>query len=177
MMRRSRLGLVGFALGLALLWLLFVPLFGDRGFGADLRPPVALFAVLLLLGFLGQMRWPFPAWLRWTLALLLLLLALLQFVGGAVEQILDRGLDLYFDLARVPDLVALYLDADRAHGIAVLVAGVLGAALLLWLTLRALAAIEQPMARPAIAVGALGIGILGLALAALPFGHSIDAAA
>lgn len=175
-MRRARIGIVGFALGLALIWLLFVPLYGDGGFAANPRPPVALFAVLVLLGFLGQMRRRFPAWARWTLAIVLLLLALLQVVAAAVAQILDRALDLYFDLARVPDLLALYLDADRARGVAVLFGGVLAAALLLWLTARALKAIERPMARPAIAVGSLGVGIVGLALTALPFGHPINAA-
>jgi hypothetical protein len=171
-MRRPRIGIVGFALGLALIWLLFVPLYGDRGFAIDVRPPAALFAMLILLGFLGQMRWRFPAWLRWALAVGLLILALLQFVAAAVAQILDRALDLYFDLARVPDLVALYVDAGRGRAIVVLVAAVLGLALLMWLTGRALAAIERPMARPAIAVG-----IVGLALTALPFGHPINAAA
>ena len=176
-MRRARTGFVGFALGLALIWLLFVPLFADRGIGADLRPPVALFAVLALLGFLGQMRWPVPSPMRWALAALLFLLGLLQFAGGAVDRVLDRAVDLYFDLARAPDLLALYLDADRLRGVAVLFAGVLGAALLLWLTARALAAIERPMMRPAIAVGSMGVGVLGLALTALPIGHPVNAAA
>ncbi|HEY3919370.1 MAG TPA: sulfatase-like hydrolase/transferase [Stellaceae bacterium] len=176
-MRRSRTGLYGLALGLALIWALFVPLFGDHGFGLDLRPPVALFGVLVLFGFLGQMRWTLPAWLRWTLAVLIALLALLQFAAAGVEQILDRGLDLYFDLARVPDLVALYLNAAGARGVIVLVAAALGIVLLLWLTSRALVAIERAMARPAPAVGALVVGVLGLALTAMPFAPPINAAA
>jgi Sulfatase len=175
--RRSRSGLVGFALGLALIWAVFVPLYGDRGFGIDLRPPVVLFAVLLLLGFLGQMRWRLAPWLRWSLAVATALLAILQFAAGAVAQILDRALDLYFDLARLPDLLALYLGAAGVRGVILLVAMAMGFVLLLWLTVRALAAIEHAMARPATAVGSCSIGLIGLALAAMPFVHPVNAQA
>ena len=98
MNRRARAGLVGFFLGDLFLWALFVPAYGDRGLTIDARPPVVLFAVLLLLGFVGQMRWTLRSWLRGLLAIVVLLLALLQVVSAAVVRILDRSLDLYFDI-------------------------------------------------------------------------------
>ena len=177
MKRRTRSGLVGLALGLALIWLLFVPVLGDRGFGVDVHPPVALFVVLVLLGLLGQMRWPLAAWLRWPLAGLIVVLALLQLAAGAVGENLDRALDLYFDAARLPDLIALYLKTAGGRGAAVMLGAVLGLAFVSWLTGRALVAIEQAVARPATSAGALAVGLLGLALTALPFGHPINAAA
>ena len=177
MTRRSRGTIVGFALGLVLIWALYVPLYGDRGFGLDWRPPILLFVVMALLAFAAQMRWSLPRSLRWAIAALLLVLALLQVASGAVAQILDRELDLYFDLARVPDLLALYVQAAGWRGALVLAVSALGLALLLWLAVRALGAIERAMARPAIAVGSFGIAVLGLALIAWPFGRPIDAAA
>src|SRR5215475_14037718 len=97
MSRRARAGLAGCFLGCALIWALFLPLYSERGFGIDPRPPVVLLLVLLLFGFVGQMRWTLGPWLRWPMALAILLMALLQLASGAVEHILDRSLDLYFD--------------------------------------------------------------------------------
>lgn len=177
MNRRARAGLLGFFLGVALIWALFLPLYSERGLGIDPRPPVVLLTVLLLLGFTGQMRWTLRPWLRWLLAIAIALLALLQLVSAGVEHILDRSLDLYFDFRHVPNLLALYVDAAGWRGILVVIASVLGAALLLWLTERALAAIERAMARPLTAVASLGAGLIGLLLIALPFVQPIDTAA
>ncbi|HEY3919985.1 MAG TPA: sulfatase-like hydrolase/transferase [Stellaceae bacterium] len=176
-MRRARAGFLGLALGAALIWAMFVPIFGDRGIGADPRPPAVLLGVLLLLALIAQLRWSMPSWLRWVAALAIVLLALLQLAAGAVTQILDRALDLYFDLARVPDLLALYRQAAGWRGVLVLVAAALGLALLLWLTERALAAIERAMARPATALVSLGVAALTLGLLAFPAGRVIDTAA
>ena len=177
MSRRRRAGLLGLFLGGALIWALFVPLYTERGFSIDLRPPVVLLLVLLLLGFVGQMRWTLRSWMRWALALAIMLAALLQLASMAVEHILDRSLDLYFDFRHVPNLLALYLDAAGWRGaLGVTVAG-LGAALLLWLSARALAAIERAMARPMTAGASLIVGLIGLLLVALPFAQPIDTVA
>jgi len=177
MNRRARAGLLGFFLGGALIWALFLPLYSEHGLGIDPRPPVVLLGVLLLLGFTGQMRWTLRPWLRWLLTVVIVLLALLQLVSAGVEQILDRSLDLYFDFRHVPNLLALYVDAAGWRGILVVIAAALGLMLLLWLTERALAAIERAMARPLTAVASLGAGLIGLALIALPFVQPIDTAA
>jgi hypothetical protein len=177
MNRRARAGLLGLFFGGAFIWVLFLPLYGDRGLTVDARPPVALLAVLLLLGFVGQMRWTLRPWLRWALAIAIVLLALLQFVSAAVEQILDRSLDLYFDFRHAPNLLGLYLDAAGWRGMLAIIAGGLAAVLLLWLTARALAAIDRAMARPMRAMAALVVGLIGLLLVALPIAHPIDSAA
>jgi hypothetical protein len=177
MSRRARTGLAGFLLGAALIWALFLPLYSERGLSIDPRPPVVLLLVLLVLGFVGQLRWTLRPWLRWGLAVAIVLLALLQLVSAAVAQILDRALDLYFDFYHVPNLLALYLDAAGWRGGLVLAAAALGVVLLLWLSERALAAIERAMARPLTAVASLAIGFAGLSLIALPFAQPIDSAA
>jgi len=169
MSRRSRPGLPGFFLGGALIWALFLPLYSERGFTIDPRPPVVLLLVLLLLGFIAQMRWALRPVLHWLLAVAILLLALLQLASAAVEHILDRSLDLYFDFRHVPNLLALYLDAAGWRGALVLTAAALVAMLLLWLSVRALIAIERAMARPMTAGASLGAGLIGLLLIALPF--------
>jgi hypothetical protein len=177
MNRRARAGLFGFFLGSALIWALFLPLYSERGLAVDPRPPVVLLLVWLLLGFIAQMRWTLRPWLRWLLAGAVVLLALLQLVAAGVEQILDRPLDLYFDFRHVPNLLALYVDAAGWRGILVLIAAALGMVLLLWLTERALAAMQRAMARPVTAVAALGAGLIGIVLIALPFARPIDTAA
>ena len=177
MSRRTRPGLSGLILGAALIWALFLPLYSERGFGIDPRPPIVLLLVLLLLGFVGQMRWALRPWVHWLLGPAIVLTALLQLASAAVEHILDRSLDLYFDFRHVPHLLALYLDAAGWRGTLVLTAGAFGAVLLLWLTTRALVAIERAMARPTTALGSLGAALIGLLLIALPFARPIDAAA
>lgn len=176
-MRRTRAGWLGFALGVALIWALFVPVFGARGIGADPRLPVVLLGALLLLALIAQARWRLPAWLRWVAATAIVVLALLQFVAGAVAQILDRALDLYFDLARVPDLLALYVDTAGWRGIAVLAAAAVGLAALLALTARVLALMERPLARPGPALAAIAVAVLGFAALAIPGERVVNPAA
>jgi hypothetical protein len=177
MNRRARAGLVGFFLGGLSLWALFLPLYGDHGLTIDARPPVALFAALLLLGSIGQMRWSLRPWLRWLLAVVVVLLALLQLVAAAVQAILDRSLDLYFDFGHVQSLLGLYLDAAGWRGVLVVIGSALGVVLVLWLTVRALAAIDRAMARPMTAMASLVVGLVGLLVAAVPIGQPIDNAA
>ena len=177
MNHRSRAGLLGFFLGLALIWALFLPVYSERGFGIDPRPPIVLLLVLLLLGFVAQMRWSLRPWVHWLFGLVILLLALLQLASAAVEHILDRALDLYFDFRHVPNLLALYVDAAGWRGVLVLSTAGLGAVLLLWLTARSLAALERGMARPMTAGGSLFVGTVGLAMIASPFAQPIDNAA
>lgn len=171
MIRSRRPYRVGLSVGLALLWLLFLPRASERGLMLDPRPPMALLATLALLAFLGLAgRRLFP-WLRWLLAALLVLLATLQYADSAVEQILDRPLDLYFDLRHVPNLIGLYLGAAGWRGIAILVGGSFAALAVLALVARALGAIERAMERPPIAARSLVVAVLGLALIAVPLGQ------
>jgi hypothetical protein len=155
---------------------LFVPVAADRGFGVDLRPPVMLALVLVLVAFVAQMHWVLRPWLRWLSALLLLVLAALQFAATAVTHILDRSLDLYFDLRHVPNLLGLYLGAAGWRGILVLIAAAFGFVLLLWLVTRALATIERAALRPTIAALSFASGFIVLVSIALPV-PAIDTAA
>jgi hypothetical protein len=161
---------VGLILGLALIWALALPSATPHGLNLDPRPPVALFALLGLFAFVGLSGRPIWAWLRWLLALLFVVLTGLQFAAGMVEQILDRPLDLYFDLHHVPDLLGLYLDAAGWRGIVAVIGAALGFVLLIWLVARALAAIERAMTRPQLAMGSLLAALAGLALIAVPLG-------
>ena len=176
-MRRPRADLLGFAFGALLIWALFVPVYGDRGLSVDLRVPVVLLGILLAMAMAAQARWRLPRWLRWIAAITIVLLAALQFVAGAVAQILDRALDLYFDLARVPDLLALYVDAAHWRGVIVLAAAALGLALLVALTARALAAMERALERPGPAFASIALAVLGLAAVTFPGEFLVDPAA
>lgn len=168
MIRSRRPSRAGLVLGVLIIWALALPSAGKHGFTLDLRPPIALFAIVGLFAFFGLAGRPMWSWLRRTIAVLLVILTGIQFAAGAVEQILDRPLDLYFDLGHVPDLIGLYVDAAGWRGIAVVVGAVLAFVLILALVGRALAGIERAMARPHLAMGSLLVSLVGLALVAVP---------
>ncbi len=172
MIRARRPYRVGFLLGLALVWLLFLPSASERGLTLDARPPLALLIVVALLAFLALARRKASRGLRWTLALLLVLLAGLQFADGKVEQILDRRLDLYFDLRHVPNLVGLYLGAAGGRGALLVAAAIAGFLLIVALVVRALDGIDRAMERPDTAARTLLVALVGLVLVAVPVGKS-----
>ncbi len=166
--RRYRAGLV---LGVALIWALFLPRASEHGVALDPRPPLALLLVVVLLAFLALAARRFPRWLRWLLAALLVFLAGLQFAAASVAQILDRPLDLYFDLRHVPNLLGLYLDAAGWRGDAMVAAAILALLVILGLVAWSLAGIERAMKRPDRAAYALLVALVGLALVAVPLGE------
>jgi hypothetical protein len=163
---------VGFLLGLALIWALFLPTASERGLTLDPRPPLALLIVVALLAFLALARRKAARGLRWVLALALILLAGLQFADGKVEQVMDRPLDLYFDLRHVPNLLGLYLGAAGGRGITVVAAAIIGFLLVVALVARALDGIDRAMERPDTAARALLVALVGVVLVAVPVGKS-----
>ncbi len=95
----------------------------------------------------------------------------MQFVAATVSGLLDRPLDLYFDLPQVPSLVGLFTQALgpwRAAGAAAL--AVLGALALVAAIAAAIGACERPLARRGIAIAALGVSAAALAIGILPRG-------
>ncbi len=182
MSRRRRPYRAGLAFGLVLIWALFLSgLRSDHHMFFDWRPPLALIALLLLFGLMGLMRrslWPAA---RWLIAVSLVLLAVLQFADATVERLLDRPLDLYFDLRHVPNLIGLYLDADGAwRGVTVIAGTLIGLAVIVALLWQALISIEFAMQRPQVAISALLAGLLGFVLMAVPpvlGGSLVDAGA
>lgn len=157
-----------FVFGAALIWALFLPSGGVQGFAIDPRPPVLLLAVLGLVGFFALLGRPVGAWLRAILAIALVFLAGLQFVAAKVEQILDRPLDLYFDLRHAPNLYGLYLGASGSRGLLVSAGALAALVLVLALVFTALRGIERAAARPNFAAGMLVGSLAGLALIAVP---------
>jgi len=129
-----------------------------------------LLIVMALLAFLALARRKASRGLRWVLALVLILLAGLQFAEGKVEQVLDRPLDLYFDLRHVPNLLGLYLDAAGWRGGLVIAALIVGFLLVLALVVRALDGIDRAMERPDTAARTLLVALVGLVLVAVPVG-------
>ncbi|HZB92048.1 MAG TPA: hypothetical protein VE397_11435, partial [Stellaceae bacterium] len=137
--------------GAGVLSLLFIPARepAHRGISLDWRPeaePLLIIGVLALLALTGRRL---PRLLRWLVAALICLVALLQWADATVGALLDRQLNLYFDLPHVPGLVGLYWDAAGpwrgALGIAAALLAVLGAVAL---TARVLAAVERALRRP-----------------------------
>jgi hypothetical protein len=162
----------GLALGVAFVWALSLPSAGEHGLTLDPRPPVALFAILAFFAFVALAARRLGPLRRWLIAVLLVLLTGLQFAAGDVEQILDRPLDLYFDLWHVPNLLGLYLDAAGARGVVVVAAAVLGFSVVLALAASALAGIERAMTRPDTAARSLLVALAGFALIAVPLGNA-----
>ena len=121
-----------------------------------------------IVGLAGRQLW---TWVRWLLAGLLLLAAGLQFADAAVERLLDRPLDLYFDLRHVPNLLGLYLNAaGHWHGGEVIAGAVLALLALFALLIQAIGAIERAAERREVASWSVLAGLAGLALLALPQG-------
>jgi hypothetical protein len=170
MIRARRANRAGLVLGVVFLWALSLPSAGAHGLSLDPRPPVLLLAILALLAFIGWSGRRVGASWRWVLAILFVALTGLQFTAGWVAQILDRRLDLYFDLRHVPSLAGLYLDAAGWRGAALLALGCVGLLLVFVLAARALGGIERAMSRPDTAVRTLIVALFGLALIAVPFG-------
>ena len=170
MSRARRPYRLGFTLGIVLVWALFLPSADQRGVAVDPRPPLALLFVVALFAFAALARRRVATGVRWLLAAVILLLAALQFGGGKVEQILDRPLDLYFDLRHVPNLLGLYLGAAGARGYALIAALILAAFLAFWLIERSLYGIGRAMERPDTAAHLLLTALVGLILIAVPIG-------
>ncbi len=148
--------------------LLFVPARDAEGLGGflDWRPEIEPLLLLGLLAALALAGRRLPAALRWSVAGLIFLAALLQAADALVPRILNRPLDLYFDLPHVPQLVALFYDAAGAwRGAAALAAAALAALALIALIAGALGACERMLRPPGHAVLALG-AVLVLAAAA-----------
>ncbi len=154
--------------GIALIWALFLPVASERGFTLDARPPIALLIALGLIAvcaLAGRGLWTA---VRWLLAITLIVLAGLQVVNATVDRMLDRPLDLYFDLRHVPSLLGLYLGAAGWRGM-VVIAGVVVALLFgIWLLASSLKAIERAATRPFFAIASLCVAVIGLVVAAMP---------
>ncbi len=165
--------MIGAALGLLLVWALFVPSIDpwSQRLVIDPRPSVMAVALVALLAVLALTGRRIGRGARVTLAALLLTAALLQFVAATVSGLLDRPLDLYFDLPQVPSLVEIFTQALgpwRAAGAAAL--AVLGALALVAAIAAAIAACEQALARRGATIAALGACAVALAIGILPRG-------
>ncbi len=98
-------------LGALLLCLPFAAAKDEDGVFFDWRPeiePLLLIALVAVLSVIGRRL---PAFMRWFVALLVLVAALVQFAEAMVLAALDRELDLYFDLPHVPKLLSLFYEA------------------------------------------------------------------
>ncbi len=161
-------------LSAAFLSLLFVPAkdTANLRFFLDWRPalaPLLLIAALAVLALSGRRL---PAALRWVVAVLLFAMALWQLADALVLDIFDRELNLYFDLAHVPKLAALFYDAaGPVRGLAGLAALGLGSLALIAAIAYALARVERALAPPRRALACLvALALLLPAAALIPVG-------
>lgn len=171
MSRRRRPYAARLALGLVLFWALFLPGIGagDHHLFLDVRPPLVLLVLLALLGVMGLARRQLLGSVRWLFAALLLILAGLQFADAAVERLLDRPLDAYFDLRHVPNLLGLYLNAAGPGPGSLVVAGAAIALVVIFVLLAyAIASVELAMKRPQVALASILASIAGFALLGVP---------
>ncbi len=151
------------------LFLLFVSAKDEENvlFVGDWRPevePLLLIGAIALLSLAGRQL---AAGVRWLLAGIIFLAALLQFVDAMVLSIFDRALDLYFDLAHVPPLIGLFYDAAGPwRGAAAFLGAVLAGVALVTLIAAALGAVGRALEPRTNAW--LSLGVVMLAIAALP---------
>jgi hypothetical protein len=154
----------------AFLCLLFVPARDDDNLrlALDWRPEIEPLLLIGLLAGLALGGRRLPALLRWLLAVLILLAALLQAADAVVLGVFDRQLDLYFDLPHLPSLLALFAaTAGPWHAIAAATAVLLAAAALVALIARAIAASERALRPPRHAAAVLVLVLLLAAAAPL----------
>ncbi|HUB95841.1 MAG TPA: hypothetical protein VL993_07990 [Stellaceae bacterium] len=169
MKRPLRDGLV-LAAALALLWAPFLPSanpWTGRIF-IDVRPPALLLVLGAGLGALALLGRRLHRVERWGLALLLFAAAGLQLAAALVQTILDRSLDLYFDLGHVPSLIGMFQDSVgpwRAAGTFALV--VCAAVALVVAISWALGAWERALNRRGLAIAALVVTIPALVVGVL----------
>ena len=135
--------------GAVLLCLPFAAARDEDGVFFDWRPelePLLLIGAVAMLSLMGRRL---PAFLRWLVALALVIAAVVQFAAAMVLAALERELDLYFDLAHVPKLLSLFYEAAGPWRGALALAGVsLAVIATVALTAVSLRAIERALAPP-----------------------------
>jgi hypothetical protein len=160
---------LAFVASVLFLFLLFVSAKDEENllFVQEWRPeiePLLLIGVIALLSLAGRQL---AAGVRWLLAGVIFLAALLQFADAMVLSIFDRALDLYFDLPHVPSLIGLFYEAAGPwRGAAAILGSALAAAAVVALIAAALGAIGRALEPRTNAW--LCLGLVLLALAALP---------
>ncbi|HEV2548969.1 MAG TPA: hypothetical protein VGU20_16625 [Stellaceae bacterium] len=146
----------------------------NLGFFLDWRPelePLLLIAFVAVLSLMGRRL---PAFVRWLVALLVFLAALVQFAEAMVWGALDRELDLYFDLPHVPKLLSLVYEAAGPWRGALAFLGLSLAAFALVAAIALLlGAIERALAPPRHAALCVGL-FLAAPLATLGAGALSD---
>jgi len=156
-----------------LLWVLFLPAadFERERLALEWRPSALVLLLAAGLGALALWRVRLGWTARLALAAVLLAAALLQAAQALVLSLLDRPLDLYFDLAHVPSLVGLAaasLGPWQAAG--ALVFAALAAAALVAAVAWAILAWQDVLAQRRRAVVVLAIAALALGQGA---GHGL----
>jgi hypothetical protein len=131
--------------------------------------PLLLIAALAGLALMGR---PLSGAWRWLLALLIFMAALLQFADAVVLQLMDRELNLYFDLPQLPGLIGLFCEAEGRWRGGALIAGLaFGGLLVVAATAGALFLAERAFAsRRYYAVLCLAVAGVALALAPIRVG-------
>ena len=151
----------------AFLCLLFLPARDDENLrlALDWRPEIEPLLLVGLIAVLALAGSGLAASLRWLAAVVIFAAALLQLADAVVLSLLDRQLDLYFDLPHVPKLLALFYDAAGPwRGATALAGALLGSLVLVALIARALAATEKALKPPRHAALCLGVVlVLGMA--------------
>jgi hypothetical protein len=167
---RPGIGPVILALGAASAFLLalFVPTSEEENHRIifDFRPALEILILIGAVGLLRLIGLRLPALLRYAIALLVLLAALLNLADAVMPGAYGRAVDLYWDLRLVPDLLGIYAKSAGFWS-AILLAGTatlaaLGGFLLIALSLRVIewATEGRAVALAVVALAALACGIV-----------------
>jgi len=165
---------------LVVLWLPFLPAVdpAENRLVADPHPPALLLLALAAVALLALRGWGLGRAGHAVLTALLFAAAALQLVSALVLHLLDRSLDLYFDLAQLPSLFGLFVDAAGATRAAIAttlaLAAAAGAIALIAWGLRTIERALKPRDR---ATAALAAVMAVAVLSALPLGEIVSYAA
>jgi hypothetical protein len=153
-------------LGTAFMSLLFLPspAANENRLALDWRPEIEVLLLVGLVAVFAALGRQMPAWLRWTIAVLLTLGALLHAVAAVVPSFFERELDLYWDLPHVPGLLGLFVAAKGWLKASLTLLGVIiGVSLIaaaIALTLRMMERALRGGNRPQAALAIVGLSVV-----------------
>jgi hypothetical protein len=135
----------------------------------DLRPA---FEVLVLIGAVALLRLVglrLPTVLRYAIALLVLLAALLNLADAVMPGYYGRAVDLYWDLGLVPGLFGLYAKSAGLSQALLLAGAAIVAGVTVFLLIAAsLRLVEWATERRAVALAVIALAAIACGVAALP---------
>jgi hypothetical protein len=135
----------------------------------DFRPALEVLVLIGAVALLRLVGLRLPAALRYAIALLVLLAALLNLADAVMPGTYGRTVDLYWDLGLVPGLFGLYAkSAGLWHAILIAGAAIVGGLAVFLLIAWSLRLVEWATERRRVALAVVALAAIASSMAALP---------